>query len=249
MSTRRDFLQLSALTTLSATVIPELVRASNEHVSRPALADARTILFQGDSITDAGRNRANYYANDTSGMGRGYVHDIVTHLLGNHHDKGYRFYNRGVSGHKVFQLARRWDDDCLNLRPDLLSLLIGVNDYWHTIGGSYEGTPDEYEAGLRELLQRTLEALPDIRMIIGEPFAVAGGTAVDERWADFVAYRVAARNVAEDFGAVFIPYHGIFEEALAAAPASYWCPDGVHPSMAGNFLMKAAWIAGFEESQ
>jgi lysophospholipase L1-like esterase len=86
-----------------------------------------------------------------------------------------------------------------------------------------------------------------VKLILGEPFAVAGGTAIDERWDQFAEYRQAARSIARDYGAVFLPYHTVFEEALAFARASYWCPDGVHPSMAGNYLMKETWLAGFGE--
>ncbi len=247
MSTRRNFLRLSALTTLTATIIPDMVQAANKHLPTSLsanLAKGSTILFQGDSITDAGRDRGNYYANNSSGMGNGYVHHIVTHLLGKYPEKDYRCYNRGISGHKVFQLAGRWDDDCLQLKPDVLSILIGVNDYWHTLSWGYKGTVEVYENDLKKLLERTKNELPDVKLIIGEPFAVPGGTAINEKWAAFHDYRHVAKRIAKDFGAVFLPYHSIFEEALKVAPVSYWCPDGVHPSLAGAYLMKEAWVEG-----
>ena len=251
MKTRRDFLRLSAVTSLAATFVPDVVRAANPHRSRgkqsSTWADVKTILFQGDSITDAGRDRGNYYANAGPGMGGGYVHDIVAHLLGRYPEKGLRFYNRGISGHRVFELADRWDDDCVNLQPDVLSILIGVNDFWHTLGGQYDGDVDVYRNDLLALLARTRENLPDVKLIIGEPFAVEGGTAIDERWKDFHAYRRVAQLAAAENDAVFLPYHTIFAEALKTAPVEYWCPDGVHPSMAGGYLMKEAWLAGFED--
>ncbi len=246
MATRRDFLRLTAISASLSASIPRIVRSANAQPVIRSPSTGRTVLFQGDSITDARRDRSNYYANGSSGMGDGYVRHIATQLLGENPDRNYRFYNRGISGNKVFQLADRWDDDCLNLRPDVLSILIGVNDFWHTLVGNYDGTVEVYESDFRGLLDRTLDQLPDIALIIGEPFAVAGGSAIDSRWDAFDPYRETARRIARDYGAVFVPYHDVFAAALDEAPADYWCPDGVHPSMAGSYLMKEAWLAGFE---
>lgn len=244
--TRRTFLKELSLTALGATVIPQLVQAHNPEVFH-SLADEASpiVLFQGDSITDAGRSKDQYYANQAGGMGTGYVLQTVGQLLGKHPAKNFRCYNRGISGHKVFQLAGRWDDDCLNLKPDVLSILIGVNDYWHTLSGNYDGTVEVYESDYRQLLDRTKKALPKVRLIIGEPFAVAGGRAINERWEAFHAYRAAAKKIAKDYDAVFLPYHSVFEEALKTASVEYWCPDGVHPSIAGAHLMAATWMEGF----
>ncbi|MCB0569728.1 MAG: SGNH/GDSL hydrolase family protein [Phaeodactylibacter sp.] len=241
---RRSFLKRAALAPALMAALPQLVAAANKPETRPQLPpEEATILFQGDSITDAGRDKGRYYPNDASGMGLGYVHHITTHLLGRYPERHYRFYNRGISGNKVFQLADRWADDCLQLRPDTLSILIGVNDYWHTLSHSYKGTAEVYENDYRALLKTTKESLPEVRLIIAEPFYVEGGSAIDGRWAEgLLPYRKAARQIAADFGAVFIPLHSIFEKALEQAPASYWCPDGVHPSLAGSYLMAAAWL-------
>ncbi|MFQ5445562.1 MAG: SGNH/GDSL hydrolase family protein [Saprospiraceae bacterium] len=250
MSTRRAFLCKSALAAFAAATIPSLVKAANETQAARSGSSAgtgSTILFQGDSITDAGRNRGQYYANDAGGMGGGYARHIVTHLLGSMPGKNFRFYNRGISGNKVFQLAARWEDDCLQLQPDVLSILIGVNDFWHTLSGGYTGTVETYETDFRQLLERTKKALPEVKLIIGEPFAVAGGSAIGERWEAFAAYREAAQKIASSFGAVFLPYQSIFDKALKLAPSQYWAHDGVHPSMAGSYLMAEAWLAGFKK--
>jgi lysophospholipase L1-like esterase len=245
---RRNFLKELSLTALGATIIPDLVSAHNPVKKGPSFdTDAPVVLFQGDSITDAGRSRDQYYANQARGMGTGYVMQIVGELLGGYPTKNYQCYNRGISGHKVFQLAERWDIDALSLKPDILSILIGVNDYWHTLNGSYDGTVEVYEKDLRQLLDRTKEALPNVKLIIGEPFAVAGGRAIDEKWENFHPYRGVARQIASDYDAVFLPYHSVFEEALKSAPVDYWCPDGVHPSIAGANLMAATWMEGFKK--
>lgn len=209
----------------------------------------RTILFQGDSITDAGRDKAAYYANQASGLGTGYVHMASASILEKYPERQLRIYNRGISGHKVFQLANRWDDDTLNLKPDILSILIGVNDFWHSLNGGYNGTVEIYENDLRTLLKRTKEALPSVRLIIGEPFVVKGGTAVgDAKWnSAFPSYQQACKKVAAEFNASFIPYQSIFDTVLNKGGAAYWCPDGVHPSLAGARLMANAWIKAYEQ--
>ena len=207
-----------------------------------------TILFQGDSITDAGRNRSSYYANNTSGMGNGYVYQIVAELLAHHPDDQLKCYNRGISGNKVYQLAGRWREDCLQLKPQVLSLLIGVNDFWHTVSSGYKGTPNSFNTDLRALLERTQKEVPGVKIILGEPFAVSGGRAITPDWKDaFPPYQQMVKEIASDFNAAFIPYQKVFDEAIGKAPVSHWCPDGVHPSIAGAFLMKDAWLKAFNE--
>lgn len=206
-----------------------------------------TVLFQGDSITDAGRDRGHYYPNDVRGMGHGYVLNIVGRIMADNPKTDWTVYNRGISGNKVYQLADRWNDDCLQLQPDVLSILIGVNDFWHALNDRYDGTVKVYDRDLRKLLDDTLKKFPDLKLILGEPFAVKGGSAITDKWfPEFDAYREAAAGIAKDYNAVWIPYQEVFDKALETAPASYWCPDGVHPSMSGTCLMADAWIKGFE---
>ena len=242
---RRDFLRKAALSTAGIAGVPYLASASTI-IDNMEIPSDMTILFQGDSITDADRNRGRYYANDGGGLGGGYVYQIIAELLGSNPGKGFKCYNRGISGNKVYQLADRWNDDCLFLKPDVLSILIGVNDFWHTLTGNYKGTAKTYSDDFRALLDRTKEQLPNIKLIIGEPFAVKGGAAITEQWdKEFPEYREYARQIAKDYGAAFIPYQEVFDRALDNAPVEYWCPDGVHPSIAGAFLMKNAWLEAF----
>jgi lysophospholipase L1-like esterase len=244
MNDRRHFLKKTSLAALGSSFLPAVFAKGNP--TNISLAEGQTILFQGDSITDAGRDKGSYYPNSAPGMGNGYVHHIVTELLGKYPEKDLRCYNRGISGHKVFQLADRWEDDCLQLQPDVLSLMIGVNDFWHTLTHGYKGTAQTYETDLRKLLERTKKQFPNIKIILCEPFMVAGGTAIDERWSAFAAYQKANRQIAADFGALFVPFQKMFDDALKTKPASYWCPDGVHPSLAGAYLMSQAWMRVFE---
>ncbi|MCB0686716.1 MAG: SGNH/GDSL hydrolase family protein [Saprospiraceae bacterium] len=239
---RRHFLNTTAV---AAGVFPGLLPYSFSSPIMNPIPKGLRILFQGDSITDAGRDRGDYYANSGKGMGGGYVYQIVAELLGSYPLSDLKCFNRGISGNKVYQLADRWDLDCLAIKPDVLSILIGVNDFWHMINGNYAGTLEIYANDFRKLLKQTKEVFPDLKLIIGEPFAVAGGRAIDEKWKSFSEYRMAAKEIAVEFSAEFIPFHTIFEKALAEASVDYWCPDGVHPSIAGAHLMKKAWLEAF----
>ena len=202
-----------------------------------------TILFQGDSITDSGRDRKREgQANDHGALGNGYAMLAGTGMLCRAPEAKLQVHNRGISGHKVFQLAERWEKDCLDLKPDLVSILIGVNDIWHTRNGHYDGTVAIYERDYDALLARTREALPETTLMVCEPFVLRCG-AVDESWfPEFDEYRAASRRVAEKHGATFVAFHSMFEEAVKVAPAKHWAGDGVHPTAAGAGLMAAHWL-------
>lgn len=244
-SNRRHFLKNVSLGSLAAISIPNIVSAavSADKGKKVTLKKEGVILFQGDSITDVGRKRDAMDANNGSALGGGYPHLAAAHLLLKRPGDNLKFYNKGISGNKVFQLADRWDADCLQLKPDVLSILVGVNDFWHTLNGNYNGTSKVYHDDYDKLLNRTKQALPDVQLIIGEPYAVKGVKAVDDKWyPTFNEYRAAARELADKYKAVFIPYQTIYDKALQAAPAAYWTPDGVHPSVAGAQLMAEAWL-------
>ena len=202
-----------------------------------------TVLFQGDSITDAGREKQKELPNNSRSFGSGYAFLAASALLNTLPEKNLVLYNRGISGNKVFQLAERWQKDCINLKPDILSVLIGVNDYWHARNNKYDGTVQVYEKDYRELLKNTKQQLPGVKLVICEPFAVQNTSAVDESWIEpMKKYRTAARKIAKEFDAVWVPYQQVFDEAVKYAPATYWTGDGVHPSMAGAQLMAEAWL-------
>ena len=231
------------------TAFPAILSAHEVDMDSPSprininsLKYSNVILFQGDSITDAGRNREVKDPNSQNALGGGYAFLAAADLLNKFPVKDLKIYNKGISGNKVYQLAERWQIDCLDLKPAVLSILIGVNDYWHKHNGNYDGTVEIYEKDFRALLKRTKEALPETKLVICEPFAVLGCKAVDGTWfPEFDRYRVAARKLASEFDTVFIPYHDIFAKASKVAPPTYWTADGVHPSVAGAKLMADAW--------
>jgi len=237
---RRNFIQ-----TIPALGLASTVTLDQKNVP---IKEGLTILFQGDSITDAGRSRGHYYANNSAGMGNGYVILAASQLHFRYPEHNFQIYNRGISGHKVFQLRDRWKEDCLQLKPDVLSILIGVNDYWHTLTHNYQGDAAMYAGDFRKLLDNTLEEFPNLKLIIGEPFTAEGGTAIGKfNTATFDQYRYASKSIAKEYKAHFLPYHAKFNKAVQKNGAAHWCPDGVHPSMAGNQLMANMWIDTFEK--
>jgi lysophospholipase L1-like esterase len=244
-NTRRNFIKNAAIGTIAYISIPQIVSAAmaTEKSKKITLAKGDIVLFQGDSITDWGRNHAKTIANDTASLGTGYALLTSGHLLQQHPDKGLQIFNKGISGNKVFQLIERWDTDTIALKPNVLSIHIGVNDYWHTLTGGYTGTIDTYIGDYHNLLDQTKKALPDVKLIICEPFALKGVKSVDDKWyPTFDLYRKAARDIANEYNTPFVPWQTVMDKALELAPANYWSLDGVHPSLAGEALMAHAWM-------
>jgi lysophospholipase L1-like esterase len=244
---RRNFFRSAGIGTAAVAGMPLFASScSNERSTRKIreyFSEGDVILFQGDSITDAGRNRETQLPNHARSFGAGYANIAASWLLEELAGKDLTIFNRGISGNKVYQLAERWDIDCLDLKPNVLSILIGVNDYWHFRNGRYDGTPEVYKNDFRTLLNRTRTSLPDIKLIICQPFVLTETSAVDESWLEpFSKYQEIAAQIATEFGAVWVPFQEAFDKAIDIAPATYWAGDGVHPSMAGAQLMAEAWL-------
>ena len=242
---RRDFLKSTTLNAAALAAIPAIASACTGSGSKKAesLEADGVLLFQGDSITDAGREKERENPNSGRSFGTGYAFLAACELLKSHAGKNLTIYNRGISGNKVYQLAERWEKDCLELKPDLVSILIGVNDYWHMRNDRYDGTVEIYENDYRALLERTTNALPGISLVICQPFILTSTSAVDESWVEpFRAYQEAAKKVAGEFQAIWVPFQEVFDEATKFAPEAYWAADGVHPSMAGAYLMAETWL-------
>ncbi len=206
-----------------------------------------TVLFQGDSITDAGRDRGSDAPNDPAALGRGYAHYAAAMLLARRDGDAVRVFNRGVSGNRVTNLRDRWQADCLDLQPDVLSVLIGVNDSWHGVakGTPENGVPlDEYEAVYRQILDRAKDANPDLRLVLCEPFtAKCGAVMVLDFFPDIDERRGIVKRLAADYGAVFVPFQQVFDDAAQSRPHESLASDGVHPTVAGHMLMAQAWVA------
>ena len=242
---RRTFFR--ATTAAAGTAAVNQFLTENATAKATELTPGTTILFQGDSITDCHRNRKQNGPNVARGFGLGYPLLIASKLLADNPTANLKAYNRGISGHKVPDLANRWQKDCIDLKPDVLSILIGVNDIWHKLGGNYDGTVADYENGFTDLLQSTREALPETRIIVCEPFALRCGAVNDKWYPEMDERRAACKRVATKMDCSFVPFQTIFDEATTdETPASYWAGDGVHPSMAGHALMAKAWLDAFD---
>ena len=209
----------------------------------------KTILFQGDSITDCGRKRE-----DPASLANGYPR-LVAADIGFDNPNQYTFYNRGISGNRIVDLYARIKIDLINLKPDYMSILIGVNDTWHEINKQNGVDTAKYERVYSMLIEEVKEALPDIKIIILEPFVLKGSATVSteeipDRWERFnkdVREKAAAAcRVADKYGLKFVPLQEKFS-ALDKENEGIWTADGVHPTVFGHELITREWLAAFDE--
>ena len=236
--TRRRFVSTAAAAAVGLSLRADPLSAAPLHAAPPANG---VILFQGDSITDVGRNRTAAEANRGAALGDGYPFLLASSILRDNPTLNLRIYNRGISGNKVLDLNARWEADAIALKPDVLSILIGVNDLWHKLNGQYNGTVAEYETGFTELLRSTRAALPQTRFVVMEPFVLRTGS-VNEKWfPEFDERRAVAHRVATAAGATFVPLQQMFTDLAARSTPAYWLGDGVHPTLAGHAAIAEQW--------
>ncbi|GJQ57790.1 MAG: GDSL family lipase [Candidatus Scalindua sp. AMX11] len=185
------------------------------------------ILFQGDSITDCERNRA-----DSNSLGNGYVALTSVWLSALYPQYNLKFLNRGISGDRTRDLVFRWDFDCIALKPNWISILVGINNTMDT-------TTERFEEEYRILLDRTAKEL-DARIILCEPFLVSTDS---NPWRDDLDPKICVvRKLAIEYDALLIPLDKIFITSCTKKPPEYWAPDGVHPSPVGHALIAQSWI-------
>lgn len=211
---------------------------------------SKLVLFQGDSITDCSRNRELSHS-----LGFGYAR-MVAGQLGADFPGKYLFLNRGIGGNRSVDLYARIKEDIINLKPDYLSILVGVNDVWRDYGENEGVSSEKLEKIYGLLIEEVKQALPDVKIMILEPFVLQGRETCSTeefpgRWEHFsgnVPLRAqVSKRVAEKYGLVFVPLQEIFDEAERAESSDgYWLSDGVHPTSAGHELIKRQWLKGFE---
>ena len=196
-----------------------------------------TLLFTGDSITDCGRTRT-----DPKHLGFGYAFFIAARLQALLASPDLKIYNRGISGHRIRDLVGRVDTDLLDLKPTVVSILIGINDTWRRYDAAKDPTTAAaFEKDYRILLEKIRDHL-DARVILLEPFLLH---VPEDRhaWREDLNPKIdVVRKLAIEFDAELLPLDGLFAQEATQAPASYWAPDGVHPSMAGHALVAQAWL-------
>ncbi|HHV97251.1 MAG TPA: SGNH/GDSL hydrolase family protein [Clostridiaceae bacterium] len=198
------------------------------------------VLFQGDSITDAGRSRTN--DND---LGYGYPSMIAAFFSAKYPEKNVKFINRGISGNRVKDLKARWKEDCIDLKPDWVSILIGINDCWRRYDSNDPTSVEDFEKGYRDILTRTVKET-NARLILCEPFVLP----VPEdrkKWREDLDPKIhVVRQLAREFNAIFIPLDGIFAAASVKKEPAFWAADGVHPTSAGHALIAMEWLKAVE---
>lgn len=202
----------------------------------PLINRQETLLFQGDSITDAGRSRRN-----NSQLGSGYAGMVAARFSMLYPERKVRFLNRGIGGNRAKDLQARWDSDCISLQPDWVSILIGINDTWRRYDSNDPTSVDEFASSYRDILTRTAEQT-EARIVIMEPFLLP---CPEDRkqWREDLDPKIReTRNLALEFGAVFIPLDGVFAAAASRAEPSFWAQDGVHPTPQGHALIAETWL-------
>ena len=206
----------------------------------PAFSANARILFQGDSITDGNRGRS---ADPNHILGHGYCFIIAAKYGAAYPERNLAFMNRGVSGNTVSNLQSRWQKDTLELKPDVLSILIGIND-------SGKKVPlDQYEQGYDQLLTETRAALPNVKFVLCEPFFLpkGGHRDGDAHQQDVKSRQAIMAKLAAKHGAVLVRLQHVFDEACQRAPAEYWVWDGVHPTYSGHQLLADEWVKAVRE--
>jgi lysophospholipase L1-like esterase len=236
--TRRAFVSAAAAGAVGLSLRPGLARAAEPPAAPPL---GSVILFQGDSITDVGRNRSSAGPNRGNALGDGYPFLLACDILRDNPARGLKIFNRGISGNTVPDLKARWETDTLALKPDVLSILIGVNDIWHKLDGNFSGTVQSYETDYTELLRTTRAALPQTRIIVMEPFVLRTGSVNDRWFPEFDERRAVAKRVAKEAGATFVPLQDMFSDLAKGSVPDYWLGDGVHPTLAGHQAITERW--------
>ncbi|MBB3108782.1 lysophospholipase L1-like esterase [Paenibacillus phyllosphaerae] len=207
-----------------------------------------TVLFQGDSITDGNRGRDGDPNHD---MGHGYAFAIASLVGDQYPERRIQFLNRGNSGDRVVDLYARWREDALNLQPDVISILVGVNDL-HREFANGSGVPaDRYERVYRMLIEESKAALPDVTIVLCEPFILPVGqvSANWDAWHSGIRERQQlVQQLAEQTGSIFVRLQASFDAAAELAPPEYWLWDGFHPTPAGHGLLAREWMKQVAEA-
>ena len=206
------------------------------------------ILFFGDSITDACRVREPQ--NPMSPYGFGYVMQIVGKLAEKNPIE-YEVINKGISGDRIVDLYSRIKKDVWNQNPDVLTILVGVNDVWHEIFYGNGVEIDRFEKIYRILIEDTKKVLPNTRIILCEPFFLLG-SATEENYNKFkevLDYAKVVKAIAKDYDLEFLPLQEKFDEAAKKYGATTFLWDGVHPSIPGATLIANEWMTLFENNK
>lgn len=245
-SSRRSFIKSSLVTGAATSMFPSTMLANEVSYKSSSIAAEEkglVFLFQGDSITDGNRGR-NTDPNHI--MGHGYAFAVASRVGADFAERNFTFYNRGISGNRVPDLQKRWQTDTLDLKPDVLSILIGINDTGVGIDRPAAAlSVKEFETGYRNILEQSRQANPNTLFALGVPFVFAVGKRAENwnLWNDGIKQRAdIVYKLAKEFNAIVIDYPSVFNKAAEKASMSYWIWDGIHPTVFGHELMAREWI-------
>ena len=191
------------------------------------------ILFQGDSITDAGRDKRNYHH-----LGLGYPKFAAQILCEKYPDVDFEFINFGISGNRTSQLFDRLYVDCIEFQPDIVSVLIGINDVWHRYGASKIATTDaQLELNYKCILER-LKNETSAKILMLQPFTEGEDQA--HMRPDVERIKPIVNSLAEKYADAYIPLDDLMHADENYGTEHYFTKDGVHPNPTG-----AAFIAKY----
>lgn len=242
MKSRRAFLKWGVLG--GAAIASSDMKAWANHQSDIAPTDkALTFLFQGDSITDGNRGRT---ADPNHIMGHGYAYGIASRVGADFPNANNTFYNRGISGNTITDLEKRWQQDTMDIHPDVLSILIGINDVNKVVNDPDGSALQSFENTYRKLLDTSLAQNKNTLFVLGLPFVFAVGNDRKNNWnvwKEQTELRAAiVKRLAKDYNALLIDYPRMFSGAAKLKSIDYWIWDGIHPTVFGHELMTREWI-------
>jgi acyl-CoA thioesterase-1 len=203
------------------------------------IEDGAVVLFQGDSVTDGNRYRNDDSAPDS--LGYGYAMMASAWFSALYPEKRVRFINRGISGNRAVDLRMRWQEDCLDLRPTWVSILIGINDTWRRYDSNDPTPVQKYETAYRAILEQSSAKL-NAKLILCEPFVLP---VLEDRttWREDLDPKIAVvRRLAREFNALYVSLDGIFAQAATQREPAFWAGDGVHPTVEGHALIAQSWL-------
>lgn len=205
------------------------------------------ILFQGDSITDAGRERAE----ETLNLGNGYVNLIAARLMCDNPE--IEVINRGIAGNRIADMYGRWQEDTLNIDYDVLSIMCGINDVGFDLRLGRGSDVNRFEFIYDRMIYEAMEKHPNSKLIICEPYLMKlkkeeAGNNIDianhwDMWYNrLMEERVVVKKLAEKYKANFVPFGEMFDEICKTEPAIRFTQDGIHATPAGNEMMARKWL-------
>ncbi|NJI74241.1 SGNH/GDSL hydrolase family protein [Sphingobacterium kitahiroshimense] len=249
-TSRRTFINNSLALITGTICYPSTLFPANVRLDDNLRAKVKNLvfLFQGDSITDGNRGRS---LDPNHIMGHGYAYSVSSRIGADFPDQGFEFYNRGISGNKVSDLLKRWEEDTIALKPDVLSILVGINDVIFSVNTlKGESILADFEQEYRFLLQKARRSNPEVLLVLGLPFVYPISN-IKNNW-DLYEKGVSQqcqviKKLANEFDAILLDYKLIFDQAIKKMPVNYWIWDGIHPTVFGHELMSRYWIEKVSE--